>query len=181
MITKICRVCKEEKTSNHLLPRYDRPNTYSNICRACHNQSTKSYYHNNKERRVNYNKAWRESNKEHIKAKSKTYYAENKAYVNLYTKVWRQLNKDKVANYGACRRATKKQAMPSWLSKAQLEEIQSFYNHAKDCELVSGQPYHVDHIVPLKGETVCGLHVPWNLQVLPSDINLSKHNNYNDW
>jgi hypothetical protein len=164
-----------------MLPRYDRKGQYSNICRECHKLSTRKYYHDNKESRSEYNKSWRGSNKDHIKAKSKSYYAENKERINLYTKIWRQYNKDKMRNYGACRRALKKQAFPDWLTQEHLLQIEAIYAHAKDCETVSGQKYHVDHIVPLKGDGVCGLHVPWNLQLLPSDINLSKHNNHNDW
>jgi hypothetical protein len=68
-------------------------------------------------------------------------------------------------------------AQPDWLSRSQLEEIRSLYWLAQDLKSVSGQVYHVDHIVPLQGENICGLHVPWNLQILPEDMNLRKSNN----
>ncbi len=77
-----------------------------------------------------------------------------------------------------CRRyyATKHNATPKWLTKEQKQQIKDLYFLAKDCQITSGYPYHVDHIIPIKGKLVCGLHVPWNLQVVPADINVSKSN-----
>jgi len=100
---------------------------------------------------------------------------------------WNKLNKDKRDAYRLRRvdyynhlnslyQASKRRAAPTWLTEEQKLHISSVYAHARDCGVVSGESYHVDHIIPLRGSTVCGLHVPWNLQVLPSDLNMSKGN-----
>lgn len=66
--------------------------------------------------------------------------------------------------------------MPSWLTKEDFVQIRELYICAQMFKLYTGQEYHVDHIVPLQGENVCGLHVPWNLQVILAKENLSKSN-----
>lgn len=95
-----------------------------------------------------------------------------------YQKDYRKLNKDKTAHWTMLRHGRKLRATPKWLSADQIEEIAKFYSHARDCAVISGDKYEVDHIIPLKGKDVCGLHVPWNLQILPADINRRKSNNY---
>ena len=65
-------------------------------------------------------------------------------------------------------------AYPEWARKDKsiVREIQKIY---ADCKAL-GKDYHVDHIVPLRGKDVSGLHLPWNLQIIPKEDNLSKGN-----
>ena len=78
----------------------------------------------------------------------------------------------------AIRRRRSKQATPTWLTPEQKQQIVDIYEHMRDCRAVTGEEYHVDHIVPLRGEDICGLHVPWNLQVLPAYVNIAKSNSF---
>ena len=71
------------------------------------------------------------------------------------------------------RQVAKLNATPSWTD---IKAIQDHYIFAKYLEELSGTKFHVDHIVPLKGKNVCGLHVEYNLQVLPAKENISKSN-----
>lgn len=105
-----------------------------------------------------------------------------------YAKRWRSENKDRLPVYETRRnkgklsanrikkRAAMRNAVPKWLSDQDLELINKIYMHARDCTVSTGERYEVDHIVPIISDKVCGLHVPWNLQVLPMDMNRSKRN-----
>ena len=73
-------------------------------------------------------------------------------------------------------------AKPKWLSAEQMKAIHEIYKDMRTRNRLAGKiEYHVDHVVPLNGETVCGLHVPWNLEVVKAKDNIAKSNTYIDW
>jgi hypothetical protein len=106
------------------------------------------------------------------------YRSANLEKIALRRKQYNSENQDKRNANRAKYRATKLQATPTWLNKQQLEKLLFFYSEAKRLERETGIKYHVDHIVPLQGSNVCGLHVPWNLQVIPAEDNIRKHNKW---
>ena len=74
------------------------------------------------------------------------------------------------------RRRRFRDATPKWLTAEQKLEVRFHYRMAIALSRATKIPHAVDHIIPLQGEDVCGLHVPWNMQVLTQDENLKKSN-----
>jgi hypothetical protein len=67
-------------------------------------------------------------------------------------------------------------ATPKWLTKAHWNEMNGLYKEARERTEKAGIEMHVDHIIPICGKKVSGLHVPWNLQIIPASANISKSN-----
>ena len=91
-------------------------------------------------------------------------------------KKWRALNPDKKREAGKRQQIAKRESTPRWLSSFQKNRIKLFYKLAKLKTKKTGTLYVVDHIVPLRGKFVRGLHVPWNLQVISMVENSRKSN-----
>lgn len=114
---------------------------------------------------------WRRVNGDKVRA-----YRLNDHQRNKRHSLWKRLNKGAVNAATARRRAAKALACPAWLSDSDKKAIQVLYKQAQDLEKQTGIPHHVDHIEPLFGKTSRGLHVLWNLQVIPAIDNLKKGN-----
>lgn len=103
-------------------------------------------------------------------------YSKNKEKFKDKNRKYRKSNPEKIAYHAAKRRRDMKMSTPKWLSDEQNKEMLEFYILCRDCCVTTGEEYQVDHIIPIKGSNVCGLNVPWNLQILPKDLNISKKN-----
>lgn len=158
-MTKICCKCHEEKPLNAEFWHRTKwtKDGFQVWCKICKGEYTKKYlessiYHNNKAR-----------------------YRENgRLSRNASTRLWKKNNREAVQALCAKRNATKMRALPSW---ANLNNIAIFYEIASlYSELY--EPYHIDHIIPLQGKNVRGLHVENNLQILPAFENRQKGNKF---
>ena len=93
-----------------------------------------------------------------------------------YQKTWKEKNVVWVRADTKARRRKHRDATPPWISRQQKTDIRQLYQIAITMTKTTGEQYVVDHIIPLRGEDVCGLHVPWNLRVITQEENLKKSN-----
>lgn len=116
---------------------------------------------------------WYQANKDQVIAAAATCPVHLK---REYQKAWKERNHVWVRADTKARRRKHRQATPPWLTRRQKSEIRQIYKIAITMSKTTGEQYVVDHIVPLRSDTVCGLHVPWNLRVVTQDENLRKSN-----
>ena len=93
-----------------------------------------------------------------------------------YKKNHKLSNPDMYKEMVSLRRRRFRLATPKWLTDEQKMEIRLKYRVAIELSRRTGVRHAVDHVVPLHGENVCGLHVPWNLEVITQKENLKKYN-----
>ena len=114
-----------------------------------------------------------EKNREAVIARAN---ARPKSEVGQYKKKYKEQNPDLYRALVSVRKRRHRQATPRWITPEQKLDIRKMYISAIELSRVTGERYVVDHIIPLSGENVCGLHVPWNLRVITQDENLKKSN-----
>lgn len=151
---KICSRCGQIKILDLFPIKKGNKDGRHSHCKSCRAIYDKTRY-NSKNRSELY-----QANLQNEREKRRKYYQQHK--VDYYA------NKAK-------RRAATLQRTPKWLNAFHFAAIKLFYSKAKHLR-ENGFDYEVDHIIPLQGVNVSGLHVPWNLRIIEKFKNRSKGN-----
>lgn len=177
---KRCFKCKETKDLKLYSKNKNTKDGLQNCCVNCKKLyakiNNKNYYEKNKIEQRNRSRKYKTENKDLVSNYMKQYKILKKEEIKKSLKAWTFKNYHNKLAANAKRRATRLKATPKWLTKQQLAEIANIYKQAKELEKETGLKYHVDHIIPLKGKDICGLHTPWNLQILKAEENIRKSN-----
>ena len=190
---KSCSVCSKTKPLVAFYKRSDAPNSTRKDCKdCCKERSLRNHYadreNRNKKTRARYRQKIEENpnflaelyarNKEYVLAKRAEYYRRDPERYKERARKWAAGNRGKANAMKKAYKAARLKACPQWARndsdlRTQMDEI---YERAYRTSLETGTPHHVDHIIPLRGKNVSGLHVPWNLQILTASENCSKSN-----
>jgi len=136
----------------------------------------REWYLHNKELTKERAKAWALANPEKRKESVDKWRNNNIDQHNITNREWNKNNKPVKAALQAKRKSAILQRTPAWDLHAHL--IIAKYQLAAMFTQASGKPHHVDHIIPLQGKKVSGLHVFSNLRVIPGSDNVKKSNKY---
>jgi hypothetical protein len=154
------------------------------VCVSCMKLETIAYAEKRKDYFDSYNKSeagaktkkkYYEKNKELVIAKAMSRPNEDK---QRYRQKWKENNPEFVKADDLHRRRKHRDATPKWLTQEHKNQIRAIYFEAMEKTKTTGEKYAVDHIVPLRGKLVSGLHVPWNLAVITREENSRKSNKY---
>jgi hypothetical protein len=176
---RTCRTCKVEK----LLSAYQAHSSYkdglSTQCKDCVSEYRKTIRKTNIERDRNYSRKYKAKNREFILQRSKEYVLANPEKRKATMKAYRQANPEKDLESTRRRQAAALLRTPNWLTENDVWMMQEAYKLARLRTKITGFSWHVDHVLPLRGKIVSGLHTPYNLQVIPAKQNLAKANKVN--
>ena len=173
MLEVLCSRCERSLPSDNFKadPRYK--SGFTSWCKECHREKNREWYALNKSKHNKRVAEWRRNNPEKSREISLKHQRSNKEARAESHAQWAKQNRDKRTASSAKRKAAKLQATPSWVDWSKVKAI---YAKARRLQDKTGVKMHVDHIIPLQGENVCGLHWEGNLQILTASENVAKHN-----
>lgn len=192
---KRCSICLEVKEISFYQKDITKLSGLRNDCKSCCSKRKLANYKKNKNKLNSISREYRIKNLDKIKKYLSVYREQNREKAKEYSRNYGPLyylnNRESICkknreyvkknlvlyNAKAKKRYTlKMNRAPKWLTDSQWEEIKEWYILAKELQWLSEEKLEVDHIVPLQGKNVSGLHVPWNLQILPKSLNSKKSN-----
>lgn len=175
----LCQACKAaiaESKEASMKRWIEKPGVRDGM-RAKWAEYGKRYYEQHKDQINSKAKKWAAANKDKARAAALAHYHRNKEALaepkRARAKKFRDENPAKVRAYIIERRKGRKLATPAW---ADFDAINKIYKQAKRLEKIDGIKRHVDHVIPIMGKAVCGLHVAENLQILTAQENIAKRN-----
>ena len=168
---KTCSKCKVSKDPSGFSKNSAKKDGLQAKCKACN----AAYFQENRESIAAYKAEYYQENREVVAAKGAKYYQENRGAKLAKNSKYQKANPDKRRAIAAKRNAAKLQRTPAWVD---FEAIKAVYAEAHRLEELDGIPRHVDHVIPLQGELVSGLHIASNLKILTAEENLSKSNKF---
>ena len=167
--TKHCTGCG---TTKPLLGSFNRGAVW---CKECINAYSKEHYQRRRQHVLQLKRAYRAANPEKVARDNLEWRAKNLDRSKSYLKAYRKSNRGKINALEAKRHAAKLQRTPPW---ANLAEIEAVYAEARRITAETGIRHSVDHIIPMRGKHVSGLHVAGNLRVIPFVENAKKKNKF---
>ena len=177
-LTKICLCCNEEKTFDAFHKDKQKSDGLTSHCKDCRKKEAAERWPKYKDKASVVSKEWKKQNKNKVAAHARKNRLKNLDVRKEYDKKRAIELPEYFAYKTAKRRGAKLQRTPAWLSSDDLWIIEEAYSLAKLRTEMTGFKWHVDHVLPLQGKTVSGLHVPENLQVIPAILNLQKSSKY---
>ena len=171
-----CTKCSVEKNCDFFPTDRSRPSGKRHECKDCRRGYTSKYYATNREKILERTSKYNKENPE-VVSKAQARYNKTDAGKKK-TAEWKDNNRDLIRMYWQKRYAAKKNAYPSWMGEDERFFLKEIYELCELRNRVTGVKWEVDHVVPLQGKAVCGLHVPWNLQVITAKENRAKGNRF---
>lgn len=207
-VMKHCKKCDSHKPLTEFPANRQTKDGRHTYCKACDKARKAEYYTQNKakvdarskawraenpeasretvrvasrawrERNPEAARAWREKNAEAVREAQRAWYEKNREAAGEANRTWAKANRHKRNASDAKRHSAKLLRTPKWLTQPDFAAIEHIYAQAAELTGATGLSHEVDHIYPLQGRYVSGLHVPANLQILTASENRSKLNRW---
>lgn len=174
MTCKTCSRCAEEKPLDQFKKDRTRADGRSYVCSECRNAQNQALYERTKERKLALGRQWYENNREYRASKVRDWQERNREKFEADKRAWKAANRHLAAAHSAKRKAAFLQRCVL-LTPAEEKAVAALYAESRRLTQETGIPHHVDHIAPLQGRTVSGLHVYRNLRIIPASENVRKH------